>query len=120
MKDCGRQFGALYYCGGLGESICAMALNEAIDGGSVSDREKLTNSLRLGGFSYVLRMYVVHSIDSLTDNEVIIRIPASYRDCLAREFIADAAKVVLEEMLEDEVGDLNILGRISFELNIED
>ena len=119
MKSCERQFGALY-CGKLGEGICAMALNEAIDGGSVSDKEKLINSLRLRGFSYVLRTYVIHSIDTLTDEEVIRRIPANYRDCLARESIADAAREVLEEMTEDQVGDLNVLGRISFGLNIED
>lgn len=68
----------------------------------------------------MLRLYVIHSIDSLTDEEVVERIPTSYRDCVARKFIADAAREVLEEMTEDKVGDLNTLGRISFGLNIKD
>lgn len=44
MKGCERQFGPLY-CGRLGEAICAMALNEAINEGSISDREKIVNLL---------------------------------------------------------------------------
>lgn len=119
MIGCERWFGPLY-CGNLGENICAMALNEAIDGGNVSDKEKLKASLRLRGFNYVLRAYVVHSLDSLTDGEVIRKIPVSYRNCLLRNFIACAAMEVLEEMSEDTVGDLDTMGRISFGLYTED
>ena len=115
MKECHRQFGPVF-CGKLGEGICAMALNEALNEGNINDRDSLLKLLRLRGFNYVLRLYVVHSIDSLTDPEVIRRIPVSYKDCFARGSIADTARVILEEMTEDELGNLDALGRISFEL----
>jgi len=116
MQKCERSFG-LINCGALEEDVCAMALNEALNGGKVDDNEGFENSLSDRGFTYVLRIYVAHSLEKLRDGVVVGLVPESYRECLARETIARVAKSVLEEMSGDELPDLDTLAIISFELN---
>lgn len=101
--------------------MCPFAVNEALNEGNVEDRDKFVEVLRGRDYDFVLRVFVIHSIDRLTDPEVLQRIPTSYRECIARDAIAGAAWQVLCEMNEStEEVNLDELARISFERPFED
>lgn len=120
MESCERWFGVLF-CGNLGKGMCPFAVNEALNGGNVSDRDKFVEALRGRDYDFVLRVFVYHSIDRLTDKEVLEKIPISYRECVARDAIAGAAWQVLCEMNEStEEVNLDELGRLAFDLTIDD
>lgn len=110
-----------FFCGNLGKGMCPFAVNEALNEGNVADRDKFVEVLRGRDYDFVLRVFVSHSIDRLTDQEVIEKIPVSYRACIARDAIAGVAWQVLCEMNEStEEVNLDELGRIAFELPIDE
>ena len=117
MDTCERRFGGLL-CPEVGEGICAFALNDAWpNGGDIRDSKPIVEMLTQAGFTYAAKVYLLHSYEDITDQEVKRFLHPTYATCVARAEIAEMAKRALEILTEDEPPDPDTLGRIVFRID---